>query len=110
MYYVSLLYVCNIYVYTYVGIAVLKKHYSALLKSLPEDHMVTLGRLCKAIPVDDDVIDRVISCEDPAVANKRILLCLIMAVKNDKSLLDFCKSLEAILQDMPAVLSPLRNG
>ena len=100
------MYVCNIY----VGIAVLKKYYGALLKSLPEDHMVTLGRLCKTIPVDDDVVDQVISCEDPSVANKKILHILIMTVENDNNLLDLCNSLRAILQEVPTVLSPLRNG
>ena len=88
----------------------MKKHYSILLKSLPADHMITLGRLCKAIPVDDETLDEIISSTDSPIANKKMLHLLILMMENDNNLLDFCNSVETILQDIPAVLTPLRNG
>lgn len=94
----------------FIGIAVLKKHYNTLLRSLPSDHMITLGRLCKAIPVDDQVLNDIIASADSPAANKKILHHLILLILNDNSLLDFCNSMETILQDVPTVLEPLRNG
>ena len=72
--------------------------------------MITLGRLCKAIPVDDETLDEIISSTDSPIANKKMLHLLILMMENDNNLLDFCNSVETILQDIPAVLTPLRNG
>ena len=72
--------------------------------------MVTLGRLCNVIPVDDEKLDEIIAGTDSPVANKKMLDLLILLIKNDNNLLDFCNSLEKILQDMPTVLGPLRSG
>ena len=106
-----------IHIHTYVtyttvclGISVLKKHYSILLSSLPSDHLVTLSRLCNFTPLDDDVVDRIIASPDSPTANKKILDLLILMIGSNSGLLDFCNSMEKILQDQPAVLVPLRNG
>ena len=72
--------------------------------------MVTLGRLCKTMPVDDQVLDDIITSADSSVANEKILHHLILLIQNDNGLFDFCNSVETLLQDLPAVLEPLRNG
>ena len=72
--------------------------------------MITLGRLCKAIPVDDQVLDDIIASADSSTANKKILHYLVLLIQNDNSLLDFSNSMDTILEDMPTVLEPLRNG
>ena len=88
----------------------MRKYYSILLKRLPSDYMVTLGRLCKAIPVNDQTVDDIITSTDSSVGNMKILHHLILKTENDNGLLDFCNAVEKILPDVPTVLGPLRNG
>ena len=88
----------------------MRKYYSILLKRLPSDYMVTLGRLCKAIPVNDQTVDDIIISTDSSVGNIKILHHLILKTENDNGLLDFCNTVEKILPDVPTVLRPLRNG
>ena len=94
----------------YIGVAVIKKHYTSLLRCLPSDHMITLGRLSQAIPLRDQTIDQIISCTDSTEANKKILHLLILMIENDNNLLDFCSAMEKILRGIPTALESLRNG
>ena len=94
----------------YVGVAVLKKHYYILLRSFPSDHMITLGKICQLTFIDDGLVDRILSCSTSRQANRAILDIMIVMVKSDIELLDFCNALGGILGNMPAVLMPLRIG
>jgi len=98
------------FVYSYsIGVAVLKKHYHTLLKSLPEDHMITLGRLSQNTELSDQTVDRVISCSSSEESNQQILDHLIMKVKRDNDLLEFCSTVEK-LSETSAVVETLRAG
>jgi len=93
-----------------LGVAILKKHYYNLLKSFPSDHMITLGKMCQLTFIDDGLVDRILSCSTSRQANRAMLDIMIVLIKSDLQLLDFCNALEGILGNMPAVLMPLRIG
>ena len=88
----------------------LKKHYHTVLKSLPKDHMTTLGRLSQSIELSDQTVDQVISCSSSEESNQQILDYLIVSIKSSDGLLDFCSSLEKLLEESLAVVEPLRDG
>ncbi|XP_065903832.1 uncharacterized protein [Dysidea avara] len=89
------------------GVAVLKKHYHTLLKNLPEDHMTTLGRLSQTTELSDQIVDQVISCSSSEESNQQILDYLIVTLKRDSGLLEFCSTVEKLLETS-AVVEPLR--
>ena len=107
-----------IYVCTYVhinfiscsAIAILKKHYYNVLRSLPSDHMISLGRLCKVATVKDTTVDRVVSCSSSREANKEILDTLIYITDRDRKLLKFCNALEKIVGSDSDAVESLRSG
>lgn len=88
----------------------LKKHYQTVLKSLPKDHMTTLGRLSQSTELSDQTVDQVISCSSSEESNQQILDYLIVSIKSSDGLLDFCSSLEKLLEESSAVVEPLRDG
>ena len=88
----------------------LKKHYYTLLKSFPSDHMISLNRLCQLADISDQTVDEIISCSSPQEANEKILDYLIVDIKNDNSLLDFCDAIEKIVGNDSVALESLRVG
>ena len=92
-----------------LGVAVLKKHYHTLLKSVPEDHMITLGRLSQTTELSDQTVNQVISCSSSEEANQMILDYIIVTIKCDSDLLEFCTTVEKLLENS-AVVEPLRAG
>ena len=97
-------------VYTYVAIAVLKKHYYDLLRSLPSDHMTSLGRLCQVATITDTSVDRVISCGSSRESNRAILDTLIYITDSDEKLIKFCNMLEEIVGCASDAIESLRSG
>jgi len=71
--------------------------------------MITLGRLSQTTELSDQTVDQVISCSSSKESNGKILDYLIMTVKKDNGLLDFCSTLEKLLET-PVVVEPLRAG
>ena len=83
-----------IYIATYIiiistGVATLKKHYNNLWMSLPEDHIITLGRFYefKMYALSDDIIDQITSSTNSQWSNKKLLNLMISITKNDYQLL-----------------------
>ena len=92
------------------AIAVLKKHYYNVLESLPSDHMISLGRLCKVATIKDATVDRVISCSSSREGNKEILDTLICITHSDHKLTKFCSALEIIVGHASDAVESLRSG
>ena len=94
----------------YIEIAVLKKHYHAILRSLPSDHMTSLGRLSQVISIGDTVVDRIISCSTSQESNGEVLDALIDTTAADGSLAKFCNAVEKIVGSRPPAVESLRSG
>ena len=71
-----------------VGFEVLRLHYSALVKSMPDDYMNTVSQLESHL--SGDHIGSILECRDVFTANQRILDCLIEQICNEQELLNFC--------------------
>ena len=70
-------------------VAVLKKYYYELAKSLPEDYMTTLEKVFELVNFKEEQrgnIVNFVSCTTPEDSNKKLLDFLIMLM-NDENLL-----------------------
>ena len=101
----------------YTGTEILKKHYNNLWVSLPEDHMITLGRfyeinICK---LSDEAVNQIVSSTNSQWSNCIILNGLILVTKNDNQLLGLSYLIErlatggVLVSDCPNIES-FRNG
>ena len=97
-------------VYFTIAIAILKKHYYDVLWSLPSDHMISLGRLCRVATITDTTVDRIISCSSPKESNREIIDTLIHMTDSDSGLVKFCDALEGIMGGSSDVIESLRSG
>ena len=71
--------------------------------------MITLGRLSQNTELSDQTVDQVISCSSSEESNQRVLDHLIMKVKRDNDLLEFCSTVEKLSETL-AVVETLRAG
>ena len=91
----------------------LEKHYNSLLKSLPQNYMVTLVQLCQneILEIRDQIVDVVVSCPTFEDANRKILDLLIGSIKTDQNFMMFCDLLETLVnEDMKAAVHAVRDG
>lgn len=85
--------------------------------SLPEDHMITLGRFheMKMYTLSDNVIDQIMSSTNSQWSNKKLLNLIISITKNDYQLLALSFILErlaigdVLMTDCPHI-ELFRNG
>jgi len=71
--------------------------------------MITLGRLSQTTELSDQTVDQVISCSSSKESNGKILDYIILTIKCDNGLLDFCSTVEK-LSETSAVVETLRAG
>ena len=71
--------------------------------------MTTLGRLSQTTELSDQIVDQVISCSSSEESNQQILDYVIVTIKRDSDLLEFCSTVEKLLETA-AVVEPLRAG
>jgi len=94
-------------------VAVLKKYYLELAKSLPEDYMTTLGKVFESGKFEEEQVCNIanfVSCPTPEESNKKLLDWFIMSM-NEENILEFCDLLENIINPtMEAAVHALRNG
>ena len=64
--------------------------------------MVTLGRVCKLIPVDDSVVDIIATAATPLEGNRRMMNIFILGIRDTKSLADFWYAINKVI-DNPRV-------
>lgn len=98
--------------YTYTGSEVLKKYYHRLHQAFPSDHMITLGKLVQIGKVNDEAIDWISTAPTATIGNQRVLDFVILSIKGEETLLEFCDILEKLIEH-PALLKlveSLRNG
>ena len=88
----------------------LKAHYHTILRLMPDDYELTVGKLVNCI--NDDKICTILSSSNSTVANKIILDCLIERMRYREELLDLCDQLEKITtsHDMKIVINEIRLG
>ena len=84
---------------TSVGRMVLKRYYNFLWKNFPQDHLVSLGRFCKLVPLSDDVVDLIVSSSSPEEANQKLLNICVVTIEKDKALLSFCDIVDKIIDN-----------
>ena len=70
------------------GFKALRLHYSALVKSMPDNYMNTVSKL--EFHLSGDHIGSILDCSDVFTANQRILDCLIEQICTEQELLNFC--------------------
>ena len=90
----------------------LHSYYDTLWQSFPQDHLITLSRLCDLLPVDEKLMQTIASYSSSEVANKRILNAAISNVKHDSVLLGFCILVEKLIEDpeKSRIIEKLRSG
>jgi len=76
----------------------LHKYYDMLWKSFPQDHLITLSRLCDLLPVDEGLVETIVSYSSSDMANKRILNAALSNLKYDKELLGFSMLIEQLIE------------
>lgn len=83
-------YVCTCFVIL-IGIAILKKYYSIILESLPDNHTKSISVLSENAPVDEAFFNEILSLTDYKEANHRILNAVILMMKSDNNIIGVCK-------------------
>ena len=98
------------YVHISIDFAQVKAHYHTILRLMPDDYILTIGKLQDYI--DDDQICAILSCTNHTIANKMILDCLIERMSCGEDLLDLCTQLEGITSshDLKIIIKELRHG
>ena len=94
------------------GRTMLHSYYDTLWQSFPQDHLITLSRLCDLLPVEERLMETIASYTSSEIANKRILNAALSNLKHDSVLLGFCILVEKLIED-PAkskVIEKLRSG
>ena len=90
----------------------LHSYYDTLWQSFPQDHLITLSRLCNLLPVEERLVETIASYSSSEMANKRILNAALSNVKHDSVLLGFCILVEKLIEDptKSKVIEKLRSG
>jgi len=90
----------------------LKKYCNFLLKNFPPDHFESLARVNKFIPLDDILVDAVITASCPAEGNQRMLKICMLMVYLDKYLIEFCSIMEKLIDNpkMSKIMKVFRRG
>ena len=74
--------------------------------------MITLGKLVQIGNVNDEAIEWISSAPTAIIGNQRVLDFVILAIKEEDALLEFCDIIEKLIEH-PALLKlveSLRNG
>ena len=96
----------------YIGRMVLKRYYNFLWKNFPQDHLVSLGRFCKLVPLSDDIVDMIVSSSSPEEGNQKLLNICVITVDKDKALLTFCDIVHKIIDNpkLSKIMKIFRDG
>ena len=91
---------------------VLKRYYNFLWKNFPQDHLVSLGRFCKLVPLSDDVVDMTVSSSSPEDGNQKLLNICVITIEKDKALLTFCDIVDKIIDNpkLSKIMKIFRDG
>ena len=88
----------------------LRAHYHNILRLMPDDYELTVGKLQNYISFDQICV--ILSSSNSTIANKLILDYLIERMSCREELLDLCDQLESITtsHDMKMITNELRLG
>ena len=77
---------------------------------MPKDYSLTLNLLKQNIT--DDEMACILETDNPDLANRKILNCLIQKMKNREHMLDFCDQLEKVItsQDLKKIIDEIKTG
>jgi len=83
-----------------------------LLKNFPPDHFESLGRVTKLYPIDDALVDVIVTASCPAEGNQRLLKICMLMVHLDKHLVDFCLMMEKLIDSpkLSKIMKTFRKG
>jgi len=104
------------YNYTYhcysTALAVLKKHYHALWRSFPDDHMITLSTLCETFDVHSEAIEMITNKPTSEEANQVILNYIIFITKGDQQMNAFCDLMIKLINNpkLSKITKALKSG
>ena len=99
--YVAVYYYISYYAVVIIvtGRTMLRSYYDTLWQSFPQDHLITLSRLCDLLPVEERLVETIAlyPTSEHDVANRRILNAALSNVKRDNELLGFCLLVEKLI-------------
>ena len=100
------------WLYCSTALAVLKKHYHALWRSFPDDHMITLTTLYEIFKISDDIIDMITSKPTFEEANQVMLNHMIFITNGDQQMNAFCDLMTRLINNpkLSRVTSNLKKG
>ena len=84
----------------------MRSHYSALVRSMPDNYRNTLSKL--EFYLSGDHIGSILECRDVFTANQRILDCVIEQICTEQELLNFCDWFSALIST-PLLIATLEN-
>ena len=104
------IHICTCIFACFADFTELKAHYDTILRLMPYNYEVTLGKLQKHL--SDEQICAILTSSDSTIVNKKILDFLIERTNCLEELLDLCDQLEKIAtsNDMKIVLNKIRLG
>ena len=92
----------------------LHSYYDTLWESFPQDHLITLSRLCNLLTVEERLVETIAlyPTSHHDVANRRILNAALSNVKHDSVLLGFCALVEKLIEnpEEATMIEKLRSG
>ena len=91
---------------------VLKKHYTTLCRSLPQDRIKTINKIKELIQPSDKILLDLIRLSTVELTNEAIIGLLIRGIKTDIDTLDFCDVMEVLVdsEQLKVSVELLRNG
>ena len=100
----------NTAIHLLVDFIEIKIHYDGILHLMPKDYSQTLNLVKQDIT--DDEMACILEIDNPDLANRKILNCLIQKMKNREQMLDFCDQLEKVItsQDLKKITDEIKTG
>ena len=77
---------------------------------MPDNYHQTLYKLQPVITGDETA--EILEIDNPDIANKKILHCLIQKMKSREHMLDFCEHLDKVItsQDLKTIVDEIKTG
>ena len=98
--------------FIHVVLILLKKYYTKLWRSLPEDYMNTVTKMKHLITLPDGIINYFNELPTINLINERIIGFLMSRIKSDADAVEFCDIVEKLVNSKSSTIDieAFRNG
>ena len=109
VFYYKYLFICC---YLCLVLMVLKKYYTTLCRSLPQDRIKTINKIKEIMNPGDKILFDLMRLSTVELTNEAIIGLLIRGIKTDVDTLNFCDVMEVLVdnEQLKVFIESLRNG